>query len=159
VQDITVLGEVTKQLVRVQAHGNAGQTLTSGTDTTVIFGTEAEDTHNAYNPATGIFTAPKPGLYSVSAGVLVNWGSTNISATNCKAGIQGSFPAYGSLNFFSLNVSQPFVNFSVSSVIRITATGQTIYFFVSQDSGASKSIFTNSNISYHYLNITQLLGS
>jgi len=159
VQDITVLGEVTKQLVRVQAHGNAGQTLTSGTDTTVIFGTEAEDTHNAYNPATGIFTAPKPGLYSVSAGVLVSWGSTNISATNCKAGIQGSFPAYGSLNFFSLNVSQPYVNFSVSSVIRITATGQTIYFFVAQDSGASKSIFTNSNISYHYLNITQLLGS
>ena len=42
------------------------QSLTAGS-TTLIFNTEADDTRNAYNTTTGVFTAPWTGEYEVSA--------------------------------------------------------------------------------------------
>jgi hypothetical protein len=49
------------------AYRSSSQTLPLSTVTTCIFDTEAVDRAGAYNNATGIFTAPRTGLYLASA--------------------------------------------------------------------------------------------
>lgn len=48
----------------VKATKNASQTITGTTKTAVSFETEVRDTDGAYNPTTGIFTAPRAGAYA-----------------------------------------------------------------------------------------------
>ena len=49
----------------------AGQSIPNGgSDTVVVFGTKTWDTHSAFNAATGIFTAPVSGKYSVKSQLL-----------------------------------------------------------------------------------------
>jgi len=155
VQDLTILGDVTKKLVRVNARGNSGQAFPGdGVARVVIFPAENEDTHGCYNPTTGVFTAQKDGLYMVSAGVLVNWGG-NV-ASDCAAELVAGTETI--TNYFSVATAQSYVHFNVSGVIRRTV-GQTIEFRIMQNSSVAKSIFNAPTNSYHYLNITQLLGT
>lgn len=51
--------------VFVKASTSAGQSVVSGN--TIIFGTEISDDDGDYNNTTGIFTAPRDGIYSVKA--------------------------------------------------------------------------------------------
>lgn len=53
----------------VRAQTAAGQNFGATSSAIVIFGTELIDTHNAYNAATGVFTAPHPGRFLVASAV------------------------------------------------------------------------------------------
>lgn len=45
---------------------SSGQSINNSTDTTVIWNTKIQDTHNSMNTSTGIFTVPISGLYEVT---------------------------------------------------------------------------------------------
>lgn len=47
--------------ITFRANSTAGQTITNTNTSTIVFGTETDDTANAYNPSTGEFTVPVNG--------------------------------------------------------------------------------------------------
>jgi hypothetical protein len=58
---------VVQSNVRVQATNTSNGSTASGVEVTAIYSTEVKDSHNAYDPTTGIFTAPVAGDYHVEA--------------------------------------------------------------------------------------------
>jgi len=52
--------------VYAYATSTSGQGIPAGTFTTVIFNHVIKDTHGAYNPSTGVFTAPRHGFYKIT---------------------------------------------------------------------------------------------
>lgn len=62
--------------VNVSVYRNAGQTINTGSTTTIVYDTKIFDSHNAFNTSTGIFTAPVSGKYRLSAKSF-----TNVSVT------------------------------------------------------------------------------
>lgn len=62
---------------------NAGQSISTGTYTTVVYEDLDFDTHNAYNTSTGIYTAPVSGYYKVEA----NFAWSALNATTTKLSI------------------------------------------------------------------------
>jgi Collagen triple helix repeat (20 copies)/C1q domain len=55
--------------LRIKARRTSAFSITS-TFSDVIFNTEIYDTNNAYNPATGVFTAPQAGTYKITTQIL-----------------------------------------------------------------------------------------
>jgi len=68
----------------VYAHGGTSQAFTSGAAKTLVYATETYDYVNgaadtsgsAYNAGTGVFTAPKTGVYGVSFGISMDPSNT-----------------------------------------------------------------------------------
>ncbi len=56
----------------VQAARNSTQTVTSGTTATILWNNEISDTFGEYDPATGLFTAKRAGIYEVNATAMIN---------------------------------------------------------------------------------------
>ena len=61
--DAAVPGEKLGTPVAFSAYRESGFTVSSNTNTFMVFDTEAFDTGSDYNPATGVFTAPYKGIY------------------------------------------------------------------------------------------------
>lgn len=62
---------VPQDAVRAIAQSDAGQSITTSV-AALIFEDEIEDTHSAYNPATGVFTAPRAGTVTMCVAMLTN---------------------------------------------------------------------------------------
>lgn len=75
-------GGTAKRTLMVRSTTNAGQNISSG-GSVVIFEDETKDTSNAYNPATGNFTAPWTGFFVVA--VNIKFTNTSWTATNSAA--------------------------------------------------------------------------
>lgn len=72
----TLEGIVPSAKVKVRARrAGTTQSMTSGSQVTVVFNTEDQDTHSAYDNTTGIFTAPVAGQYLIVAGIGLTYAS------------------------------------------------------------------------------------
>jgi hypothetical protein len=85
------------------ADSSAATAIGTG-DTTVIYTNKIEDTHNAYNASTGIFTVPQSGIYTISTTVTTATVAfagnqrfrVNLNATGVPAYTFQSYPVDGS---------------------------------------------------------------
>jgi hypothetical protein len=127
-----------------RAYVNTLQTITSGSQQKVTFGTENFDTNN--NFASSTFTPTVAGYYQLNATVRISGGSST-GETMLVIWKNGSEYARGTnqsgteqgANFYSMQVSDIAV-----------ANGSTDYFeiYIQQTSGVSREITAGSNISY-----------
>lgn len=65
------------ETVVVRAYNMSGPTLIADATTNIGNWTKQVDTHNAFNAASGVFTAPQPGHYLVCAQAILNSANTN----------------------------------------------------------------------------------
>lgn len=137
-------------LVAVRAEKAAAQSITSNTNTTVIFDTEIVDNRGVYNNSTGVLTVVEPGWYDVAASIQATiTGGTYVDGfvTVFVAGVsRGIFPI--SATSTALTSVSGAVNTSVlcvagntiTIVVNIEATAGTISLLASQNNRLSVSL-------------------
>lgn len=120
-------------------HSN-GQVIATGTTTKLIFdNTKTYDTHGAFNPTTGTFTAPENGFYQVSGSITYSHGV--VSTMRLLINKNGS------------TISQARTISSAIAAIYYVSRSDTIYlakgdileFFTDQNTGSSQAIPANTS--------------
>jgi hypothetical protein len=139
-------------LAKVVAINGSHQSIPSGATTVVTGWTEQIDTANAFDPATGIFTAPADGFYMVTAAVLMNLVPQNANLflgilVNGTAHYQGTFgsPATGG--------TTPTAAIPVSVPVQLTKN-DTVKLGITQFSGVALTLFVTAI--FNNLSIVQL---
>ena len=111
----------------------SAQTITSGTETTIVFNNKKIDTHGAYNTSTGVFTAPFAGIYTITSNVRIVMGATAASAVSTYFMVDSDttslYGRYSSDDF----VSSGSYTINPTSKIKLNA-GQTIQFRLTPNS-------------------------
>jgi hypothetical protein len=121
--------------VAFYATQNNSQVIPNVTPTTVIYNLEGYDTHNAYNPATGIFTVPEAGKYrcTCQAATSGTFGTNTLNiylTVNPTSTIAEAWTTTNGTNTYTTMVTAP-ENYTV---------GKEIYCRYAQNSGGSKSL-------------------
>lgn len=78
--NVVVSSQANTRVVTLRASTSA--TALSTSDATVVFSSISQDTHGAYNAATGVFTAPVQGYYSFSGLLVTGANTASWSANN-----------------------------------------------------------------------------
>lgn len=130
----------------VRATTNTGS-LTGGTPSTVVFGTEVTDNLSEYNNTTGVFTAAKDGLYLVSAMVQTDGGAALTANDNFQIYIYKNgttIMALGAYSFAETNITGP-MSSGVSTTLTLVA-GDTL------EIQAAANGYSPNLITQHYAN-------
>lgn len=142
----------------VSAYRTTAQTINNTSVVTCIFDTEAADRSASYDTATGIFTAPRTGLYRATAGLVLQnvtitngiysaayISKNNLSSTGNIAPIAAAVPR-GS----TINASGNEFDLSGSSIFAL-ASGDTLRVIVATGAGGNLSLRATSNFCVDYL--------
>jgi hypothetical protein len=109
------------------------QSFASGSTLPVLFDSEILDTASAYDPVTGLFTAPAAGLYSVSATVALA-GLTAAGEMLLELRTGGGRTVRGSRHI----IDNPWQSENVSAIVNLAA-GESVGAFLYQSNGATRS--------------------
>jgi len=126
------------EVVHCRYGASSGQSVVNGA--TVVYNSKVEDTHNAYNSATGIFTAPHSDYYTFESNII----------TQIVAGVLGTGIGLNVFEVTSIanNFGALFYFSSSGSTRTSTSVVKTIYL----SKGHQASIRFNSNIAATTLN-------
>ena len=123
-------------IIAARANASDSQSIPNATDTTITFENVDFDTHNAYNPSTGVYTAPAPGYYSIDASIRYfhnatagNYIHIRKNSTVIASGVTVSDAAIGTADWDA----------KVSTLIYLE-TGDTVDIQTYQSTGSNKSL-------------------
>jgi hypothetical protein len=123
--------------VNARYYTTAGQSIANGSTTAVVvFGTKSYDSHNAFNPTTGIFTAPVSGIYSVNSNIAFTANATG--RRGILLGINGSSYITGLVLQATASGN---INLNSAFEFKLLA-GETLDIRAYQDSGGALSLYS-----------------
>lgn len=121
----------------------SGQSIPNAAGTTYIYETKDWDSHNAYNPSTGIYTAPAPGEYEVNAKNLFTTGGGWSSGELADMSLVKNAASTASLDVRMSDATHSnYVQVKGTGKVMLLA-GETAKIALFQNSGASLSVTTN----------------
>lgn len=131
------------ETIAFRAKTNAGQSIPNNVETTVIFGTVDTNTHNAYNPITGVFTVPASGLYCLSSMITFTANATANRIAYYKINSTGYIGSAG----ISANTVGNRSSLNGSTIYQLKA-GDTITLTAYQNTGGALTLFANAEENY-----------
>jgi hypothetical protein len=137
------------ETVSVILNHSSGQSIPNAAETTVTGWTKEEDTHSAFNAATGEFRAPTSGLYEMDAILHLN----TMSATGTRNMTVTKNGSIVNVSPVEQNISGQLGSLIISSKVRLIA-GDTIKFTIYQGSGSAVSLM-NAGV-YNHASITKI---
>lgn len=119
---------------------SAGQSFANNTEATIVYGTKEDDSHGAYNSATGIFTAPITGYYFASATCAIILNAITINFSGISIFINGTLLCYGTdySGTTAANAAAE-ISWQVNRLVKLNA-GDTLQFRFIQNSGSARSL-------------------
>lgn len=107
----------------------SAQTITAGSDQTIIFNNKKIDTHSSYSTSTGVWSCPAAGIYKFSSNVRILCGATAPSNVSTYFQVDGN-----TSKIYGRYASNDFINngtytINPTSIIRLNA-GQTVKMIV-----------------------------